>query len=384
MATPFRQTLRALERGRHRPWLVVGGALAIVAAWLAWFVAAEVEVTDASTSGRVESDAEARSIQAPVAGTVVAHHLEVGTRVTAGQPMLELDAAPLRLERDERAARLAGLEAEAARLAEQLDGERAVVAQLEREGSLAVREAESSLRGARAGVDLASSEASRAAELHREGASSQSELERATARSATAGADLDALRLRVDRLRAAGRLRTDERRIRVGELERLRDAAVAAVAVERSAIARLEHEIERRVVRSPADGVIGAVAPARVGSYLAEGDPVATLVPDGELRAVARFPASAAGRLRPGQAVVLRFPAYPWTAYGSRRGVVVRVASELSGELLAAEIDLAPDPASTIPLAHGLELTAEVTTERLSPARLLLRNAGALLDRDRR
>ena len=88
----------------------------------------------------------------------------------------------------------------------------------------------------------------------------------------------------------------------------------------------------------PVAGAIGSVGAVQVGSHLSEGDEIAVLVPAGAPRAVVRFDATAGGRLRPGQPVVLRFPAYPWTAYGVRRGRVVRVASELVADLLRIEI----------------------------------------------
>lgn len=380
MATPFRNTIRAIERGRGRPWLVLIGAGAVLAVWFSWFLLAEVPVNQSSVSGRIESDADARSIEAPVAGTVVAHHLHVGKHLAVGDPLLEIDATSLRLELTEAKGTLAALEAEVTVLDRSIESERLLVAELEKGGELAVREAKTSLRGVRANRRLAAQEARRARQMHAQGTSSRAELESAASRSATASANLDAMRIGVDRLRSTNRVQLEEHRVLLSELERQRTVAVGKVEVGRATIERLAHEVERRTVRTPVAGVIGSVGAARVGSVLAEGDVIAVLVPEGRLHVVAMFPASAAGRLTAGQTTVLRFPAYPWTAYGSRHGSVARVAIEPEQKLIRADIDLEVDPTSAIPLEHGMEVIAEVTTERVSPARLLMRYTGGVLD----
>lgn len=379
MATSFRHTIRSLERGRGRPWLVAGAALLLLGGWLCWFLLADVPIYQSSLGGRIESDAEARPIEAPVAGTIVAYHLSVDRRVRPGEVLVELDATPIRLELDEVRARLAGLEGEMRTLEQTRANQRALIAELDQEGKLAVREAETSLRGVRADAELARRESERTVELHKGGLSSESDLDQAAARQASSGANVEALGVRVNRLRASGRLQLEERRVRLTEVER--DIAVVSGSMDlaKSSIARLEHEIERRTIRAPLAGTIGSLGPARVGSYLAEGDDIAVLVPDGSLRAVCAFPSSSAGRLHAGQPVVLRFPAYPWTAYGSRRGRVGRVASEPRDQRLRVDIEIEPDPATRIRLEHGQEVVAEVRTETVSPAMLLLRNAGVLL-----
>ena len=380
VATPFQHTIRSIERGRGRPWLVAAGALALAAAWTVWVATASLPVHQSSASGRIESDAQSRPIQAPVSGAVVASQLVVGMRVAAGDELVELDSTPLQLELAERRAHLTGLEAVAATLDRTAASESQVVSQIEREGQLAVREAMNSLDGARSDVDLAKRESERAEALAREGLSSESDLDSAKTRSAALGATASAMRTHVDRLRAATQLQIGERSVKVQELDRERAAARSAVEVERSAIARLEHEIARRSVRAPVAGVIGAIGAVTQSSFLREGSEVAVLVPEGHLRAVAMFRSSSAGRLRAGQPVLLRFPAYPWTVYGSRHGRVARVASEAVDHMLRVEIELVASEPSAIPIQHGLEITAAVTIETISPARLLLRHAGAWLD----
>ncbi len=379
VASSFRHTIRSLERGRRRPWLVAGGAFALLAAWLIWFVVARVPIYESSLGGRIESSAEARPIEVPVAGTVVAFHLSVGQRVAPGDKLIELDSEPLRLERTALEQKLAALEAEQRTLEEGRTFAQALVASLEKEGDLAVKEAKSSLRGSRVSSAQARRERRRAAKLHKEGLTSSSELEQAQAKAAQSGADAAALGVHVSRVAASGQLKLEEQRLSLSRLERELAVVAGAIAAARSAMTQLDHEIERRVIRAPVAGLIGSLGTARVGSYLAEGDDVAVLVPDGTLLVVSSFAASSSGRLQAGQTVVLRFPAYPWTAYGSRRGRVARVASEAQDQRLRVDIEIDEDAGSRIPVEHGQEVVAEVLTESVSPAVLLLRNAGVLL-----
>jgi membrane fusion protein (multidrug efflux system) len=378
--TSFRHTIRSLERGRRRPWIVIATALAVLGAWVAWFLFARVPVYQTNISGRIESDAQAHPLESPLAGIVVSNGLRVSMRVAAGDPLIELDASSLRLELDGLRARTSSLEKELEAIDRTQAVERSFIAELENEGDLAVREAKTSLRGVKADRRLAARERKRAALLRRAGVSSESDLERASAHLSTSSADVDALGLRVNRLRSTGRLQLGERQVRLAELERDRAVVTGSVDATRTSIASLQHEIDRHIVRAPVAGTIGSLGAADVGSFLREGDPIAVLVPDGSLRAVAMFPASAAGRLGPGQEVLLRFPAYSWTEYGSRRGRVARVASEAQEDRLRVDIDIEGDPASRIRLEHGQIVIAEVRTETISPARLLLRNAGVLLD----
>jgi multidrug resistance efflux pump len=380
----FGRTIRSLQRGQRRTWLVVAGALAAMAGWTGWFLFARVPVYQASVSGRIESDAQADPIDAPVSGTVVADHLVVSRRVAAGEPLMELDASSLRVELDGVEKSVTALQDELASVDHGEEVERELIDEIAREGQLSVREAATSLRGMRADRDLAARERKRAEELAREGVSSQSDQERAAARSTSSQANLAALGVQVNRLRSSSRVQIAERRTRLVELEQHRAEVTGSLDGARASIARLQHEIERHVIRAPVAGTIGSIGRARLGSFLHEGDEVAVLVPEGRLRAVAMFPVAAGGRLAPGQRVVLRFPAYPWTAYGSRSGRVARVATEAHDEQLRVDIDVEDDPTSRIPLEHGQAVIAEVITIEVSPARLLLRNAGLLLDEPER
>jgi membrane fusion protein len=98
-------------------------------------------------------------------------------------------------------------------------------------------------------------------------------------------------------------------------------------------------ELEARrsvVVRAPTAGRIAAI-PALAGSAIDNGGLIATIVPDGaELRARLFVPTRSIGKVHPGQAVALRYDAFPYQKYGSFKGRVEDVSSSV---LLPQEIE---------------------------------------------
>jgi membrane fusion protein (multidrug efflux system) len=152
-------------------------------------------------------------------------------------------------------------------------------------------------------------------------------------------------------------------------LEGLRAAAVSTVALS-------EREAERRRIRAPVSGRLGEVIPIQVGAVIREGDRVASIVPDGHVRAVAEFAAPALGRLRPGQPARVRLDGFPWMQYGYVAAAVRSVASETRSQTVRVEFDVRRDAGSSIPLEHGMPGAVEVEVERVPPLTLILRALG--------
>jgi membrane fusion protein, adhesin transport system len=385
MAAPFARTTRALERdhGRAALWLW-GLALAVGLAWAAWFVLARVTVVEVSRRARLEVQQAAHTVSAPQAGRVAQHHLELGREVQAGELLVQLDSAGTELRRQEEAARLAALPARMARLRDEI----------------------AALHAARGTELQASDAAARAAEARVDEASAQADFTREHGRRLNAAADggnvaeIDALRAAADlRRQLAGReaLAADQRRLvqeratrghqaqaRIDQLMGMLAALEGEAATLRNTVARLQVEIDRHALRAPVAGVVADVQPLAAGSYLAEGQKVATVLPRGQLRVVAEFaPATAMGRIRVGQSAQLRLEGFAWAQYGTATATVARVAGELREQLLRVELTLQPPVAGlggpALPLQHGLAGSVEVAIERVSPATLLLRAAGARL-----
>jgi len=95
-------------------------------------------------------------------------------------------------------------------------------------------------------------------------------------------------------------------------------------------------------------------------------------------------PASAMGRVRPGQPGRMRLDGFPWAQFGSIEARVGRVATEIRDNQVRVEF-VPSDPAigggNAVAgmMQHGLPGSIEVTIERASPALLVLRAAGLLL-----
>jgi membrane fusion protein (multidrug efflux system) len=123
-------------------------------------------------------------------------------------------------------------------------------------------------------------------------------------------------------------------------------------------------------------GRVGEAAEFRVGSVVRPADRLGAIVPTGEPRGVALFPAAAVGRIRPGQVARLRLDGFPWAQYGTLPATVTDVGNEPTSGLIRVEFALAPDPDSAIVVEHGLPGSAEVEVEHVSPAVLVLRAAG--------
>jgi membrane fusion protein len=161
----------------------------------------------------------------------------------------------------------------------------------------------------------------------------------------------------------------------------VRDLAVLArEAAEQDAVRQL-------IVRAPQAGVVSAVL-AEPGQSVTAASALANLVPEGAtLQAQLFAPSSAVGFVRPGQAVRLRFEAFPYQKFGHQPGRVVQVSrtplatSELNalslpqagpaGEplfritvALDAQVDPSTERSQPLPLVAGMRLDADVLLER--------------------
>lgn len=120
-------------------------------------------------------------------------------------------------------------------------------------------------------------------------------------------------------------------------------------------------ELEARrsvVVRAPTAGRIAAI-PALAGSAVENGGLIATIVPDGaELRARLFVPTRSIGKVHAGQAVALRYDAFPYQKYGSFKGRVEDVSSSV---LLPQEIEKVA-PVKVGEPAYVLEVVLERQT----------------------
>lgn len=190
-----------------------------------------------------------------VAGVVREVHVEAGSRVQAGDLLLQLEDAHFRAELDRASAELRALQARRSAEEAAIDSE---VTRLD----LRIRSAEAEIRRATASLEAANSEAGDAQAYHRareallpERAISREQVRDAAARAATLQARARAARAEQDAaIHAFAEVRHGRRELQV----RRQGLAVLAAEVEQAAarVARARADLAAATIRAPADGAI--------------------------------------------------------------------------------------------------------------------------------
>lgn len=379
MASPFSRTLRSLGAdGSRLSWglWVLAGALG--AAWLTWFVGSTVTVFEVSRAARLEAVTAAHPVAALQGGALVRSSLALGRTVRAGEVLVELDARSATLRLREEQQRLQSLPARRKAVGAELQALQEATRNDQQAVQSAVLAAEARVRESAAQLAFARDYERRLADEVRGGGVAEVDLLRARADARRQAAQLDALGAEPQRLALDAQARAGQQRSRIEALQGQLAALDAEAALLSTSVARLETEIDRLRVRAPVDGTLAEAAPLKPGAWVAEGQHVATVLPPGRLRVVADFsPATALGRLKPGQEARVRLDGFSWAQHGSLAARVHLVAGEVRDRQLRAELELdtAGVPPGLVP-QHGLSGTVEVALEQVSPALLLLRSLG--------
>lgn len=380
MPAQFSQTTRSLANDSSRlslaVWLVAGVLLAGWATWLAW---GSVTVYETSSQARLEVRQASYALSAQRSGTVVSASLAIDAKVTAGDILVRLDDSREQLQLNEERVRLASLPARLAAVEREMVARGREQAQ-DLASAQASREA-ARLRGREADVtvDMARDYEARVEQLKADGLIAPLDARRAAADTQKATATRDSLASELSRIDIDAQTRVNGHQATLEQLRREAAALEGEAAASRAAIARLEAEVERLVIRAPVDGRIGELTPTHAGAHVAEGQTLATIIPTGELMVIAEFsPSVTLGRVRAGQKGRLRFDGFPWGQYGTLPVTVARVGSEVRDKAVRVELTIDTTLAG-IPMQHGLPGTAEVAVEQVSPATLVLRAAGLLL-----
>jgi multidrug resistance efflux pump len=383
MPSPFSRTLRSLDSDGYRRW--AGGlipALLLLAAWGVWFVAARVSVYEVSDRAWLAVDREAHPIAAPVPGRIASLRMTLGQQVAAGEVLAVLEGEEQRARLEEERARWTGFDRQAAALRQQIAAGQEERTDLGRASRAGVEETRSKLREAEAAAQLAEQDAERQERLLASGLIPPAEAERARSVAEQRRAAVESLRQALDRQGYEERSTQSEQRGDIDELERELALLASQASSAQAAVRRLERDLELRTIRAPVAGRIGQVAPVRTGSVVAAGEPLAMVVPRGEIKAIAELlPASALGRITPGQRARVVLQSFPAAQYGDLPAIVTRLASEPRDGRIRVELALRPVRGSRLPLQHGLPGTVEVEVERVSPAVLVLRTVGKVFER---
>ncbi len=373
----FYRTDEFLESDNFRRWFLRAGVLvAVFGLWLTWFLVAEISLVAKSDLARLESARSVHTVEAPVSGSISVARVSLGQSVVSGELLVELESEEQRFELREAESRLAARRSELEHILSELgiESERLQAERLSADQEAA--EARTRAEVDEVEARYARSELEQLSPLHDAGLLSLRERLELEAEAQRTQTEAEAERQGLESLEAEQK--TVDKAIEAQIARLRREAAITTGEIEDLAahVEHLRHEMDERSLRAPVDGVLGWVSNQQVGSFVAAGQRLAEIVPEGELRAVAFFPVSALGRLRPGQPARMRLDAYPWAQFGVLSGEVERVATEPEAGRIRAELTVAAEPSSRILLEHGLTGQVEVETEAISPALLVLRAAG--------
>lgn len=373
----FPRTMRALVRGRGRPvfWLLPAGLLV---AWGVWFLLVHVTVYERSVQSRLELHREVYAIDAPVEGQVVSTQVELHRAVHGGDVLVELahESEERRVAEAEAVLQGLGPQLEAARA--ELQAEQNTLVQQKGQGAAGVEEARARLTDAEVVAQRAQEEEASTRQLYQRGVLSEMEWRRSRTELERSSAASDAARAALARVGSEGTVQSSERRSRIAELRGEIARLESAESVARANVARLREDLERRIIRAPADGVIGETSSVRVGTQMKAGDPIATVVAGGPVRIVAQFSPESLGRIREGQRARMRLEGFSWTEFGTLEATVAAVASEARDGLVRVELSVDELPRG-IPLEHGLPGSVDIAVEESTPSRLVLRSFGRAL-----
>ena len=375
----FARTVRALDADGMSPALLAVLLVAVLGGvWSTWLVVARVPVYQISETARLEVE-RVHPIASPVVGRVLATTLTLGREVKAGDLLLEIEADRERLETAEERARLSTVTGELTALEHEISAEESGLDQARRAAKAALEEARQRLAVAESSADQADETLRRTLLLERQGLVSAADAQKARGDAQGRRGEVGAARAGIEKLRAEQSVDERARRGRVAGLLRQRVSLTGQQTATTSTVAQREREAELRRVRAPVAGRLGEVNPVQVGAIVREGELLASIVPEGHVRAVADFAAPALGRLHAGQRARLRLEGFPWTQYGHVDATVTRVASETREQRVRVELTVQRNANSQIPLRHGMPGVAEIEVERIAPLALLVRSLGHTL-----
>ena len=377
--TSFARTMRALDADGLGPALL--GIILVSAlggVWTTWLLIARVPVYQLSDSARLEVE-RVHPVASPVGGRVIASSLALGREVQAGDVLLDVESERASLETAEVRTRLPSLDGEIDAIRREILAEEQAIAESARAARAGLAEASERLSAAEAGARQSRDKLGRLELLERQGLIAAAEADAARADERARRAELAAARAGIDKMKAEQTAAERDRRGRLASLIRGRANLEGLKAATTATVARREREADLRRIRAPVSGRLGEVNPVQPGAVIGEGDRLASIIPAGQVRAVASFGAPALGRLRPGQRARVRLDGFPWTQYGHVEATVTTVASETREQRIRVELALLPVGASPIPLQHGMPGVVEIEVERVAPLALVVRTLGHAL-----
>lgn len=414
--------------GRLILWTIIG---AVVLA-LSWATFSHVDVV-AVAEGRLTPTGRLRSVEAAESGIIRAISVREGQAVRSGQPLIELDptlaSADLDTARLELAtARLARARSDAilsylangrAAFTPPAEADPAAIAAEREVVDARIREYEARL----AGLDARAAAARAAAAMSAENVARYEETQPLARQQLTARQDLErrgyGARLRVleqeeryislSRELAAERHRESEARAQIGligrervqimqafrgEAAREKAEAESVVGTRAGSLVKADQRQSLQVLQAPVSGTINEVSVTTIGELAEAGQPLITIVPEGEELIVEALVLNRdVGFVSPGSRAIVKLEAYPFTRYGSLEGVLEHISpdaivDERRGLVFPARVRIVRHklrlaPGESPRLQPGMAATAEIVVSRrrvidylLSPVARAVRTAG--------
>ncbi|UBF24733.1 HlyD family efflux transporter periplasmic adaptor subunit [Kovacikia minuta CCNUW1] len=161
------------------------------------------------------------------------------------------------------------------------------------------------------------------------------------------------------------------------------------IGYDEDALQRVSAEIDKQVIRAPADGTILKLEVRNPGQAVRLGDTIAQIVPkDSPLLVKARVAAQDISRVTLGQPAQMRISAYPYPDYGVLKGTVKAIAPDVTtvqdsgnGAFTFYEVTIQPDqPYLTrnnqqYPLQPGMDGRADIISRQETLMQFILRKA---------
>src|SRR5882757_6935872 len=280
MSTAFSRTARALANDGFRgSFVALTLAVVLLAAWLVWFLVAPIPRYEVTSTARLEVDQQIRPVQSPVLARVVTTNLQLGREVHAGDLLVELDSATERFQVQEETAHMTALTSEIASLQEQVKGTNQARGQEAKTSSIAQDQAAAKFQEAETLARLASEEAKRLEQLHKQDLIPRREYEQGQLEADSRRQAAGSLRLEASRLQQGQGTRERDRLVQTenlaGEIRKLEGEQATA----RASIDRLNYEVERRMIRAPISGKLAEVAELRPGGVVDETERLCAILP---------------------------------------------------------------------------------------------------------
>lgn len=204
------------------------------------------------------------------------------------------------------------------------------------------REAELELEARKLELGYAAEEGARLSQLEQTGDVSKLAAARARTEADKARVAVAAQAATLERLALDARRDEGDRAAELAQRRRELSARDGARGVHTATIARLEQELDARLIRAPAAGTVAELGRLTPGSFVRAGEALGAIVADGALTVEAEFePAEALVRVRLGQSGELALTGFPRAEYGTLSLSVARIASEARDGKIRVELALA-------------------------------------------